>query len=427
MLLPYGSDAPLYHLPYATVGLIVVNLLWHGISPPYEPSEAAFEQFVQHVEEQHADDSPNPFITEHEVEQMFIQELNEAPDAFKYPDWRMLQFGRFNPIQWITANFMHADWMHVIGNMIFLWGMGIIIEGKLGWWRYLLVYLLIGTAGYGAVQILMIGCGYGNALGASLPIYGLIVLAMLWAPVNDLNCLLFLGMFSRFVDVPIYLFALGYVLLQAVVFCFSGMNMGSEALHLVGAFVALPIGYYMLKRKLVDCEDYDAISVWYGRHELTRDERAQLDESSPEHQNKVANKRDEMLAQVKAIVHEQKNPVLAWTAHERMRHRFPDWQMPRELYHDIIRLFHEKGLGEQAEPAMVEYLRKFPLEQTVDVRLKLADMMIRGERPRQGLHLLSRLDLQTLSPKQQQIVPRLIDRAELRKREVEFEGSVEEC
>ncbi|MBM3970315.1 MAG: rhomboid family intramembrane serine protease [Planctomycetes bacterium] len=28
---------------------------------------------------------------------------------------------------------LHAGWLHLIGNLIFVWGFGIVVEGKLGW------------------------------------------------------------------------------------------------------------------------------------------------------------------------------------------------------------------------------------------------------------------------------------------------------
>ncbi len=47
----------------------------------------------------------------------------------------------------ITYQFFHADIMHVIGNMIFLWVFGDDIERELGGWRFLAFYLLCGIIG----------------------------------------------------------------------------------------------------------------------------------------------------------------------------------------------------------------------------------------------------------------------------------------
>lgn len=48
------------------------------------------------------------------------------------------------PFQLLTHQFMHGSWMHLIGNMYFLWLVGDNIEDALGHWRYLVLYLISG-------------------------------------------------------------------------------------------------------------------------------------------------------------------------------------------------------------------------------------------------------------------------------------------
>ena len=45
----------------------------------------------------------------------------------------------------ITSQFLHAGWMHLLGNVLFLWVFGDNVEERLGHLRYLLFYLLSGT------------------------------------------------------------------------------------------------------------------------------------------------------------------------------------------------------------------------------------------------------------------------------------------
>ena len=86
---------------------------------------------------------------------------------------------------------MHADLWHLAGNMLFLflWVFGWVIEGKLGWWRYLLVYLGIGAAQCALEQTIVgaIPAAAGQySLGASAAaIFGLLAMALVWAPVNN--------------------------------------------------------------------------------------------------------------------------------------------------------------------------------------------------------------------------------------------------
>ncbi len=46
-----------------------------------------------------------------------------------------------------TSMFLHAGWLHVLGNMLFLWVFGDNVEDILGHGKYLLFYLLCGTGG----------------------------------------------------------------------------------------------------------------------------------------------------------------------------------------------------------------------------------------------------------------------------------------
>jgi membrane associated rhomboid family serine protease len=46
----------------------------------------------------------------------------------------------------LTSMFMHGDWLHIIGNMLFLWIFGNNVEDSLGKIRYLVFYLLGGFA-----------------------------------------------------------------------------------------------------------------------------------------------------------------------------------------------------------------------------------------------------------------------------------------
>jgi len=49
-------------------------------------------------------------------------------------------------ISYITANFLHGGWLHLIGNMWFLWLAGFVLEDVWGRWLYSLFYLIAGAA-----------------------------------------------------------------------------------------------------------------------------------------------------------------------------------------------------------------------------------------------------------------------------------------
>jgi membrane associated rhomboid family serine protease len=49
-------------------------------------------------------------------------------------------------ITYVTANFLHGGWMHIIGNMWFLWLAGFVLEDAWGRWLYAAFYLIAGAA-----------------------------------------------------------------------------------------------------------------------------------------------------------------------------------------------------------------------------------------------------------------------------------------
>jgi len=58
--------------------------------------------------------------------------------------------GHVNAISYLTANFLHGGWMHLIGNMWFLWLAGFVLEDVWGRPLYTAFYLIAGVA---ALQI----------------------------------------------------------------------------------------------------------------------------------------------------------------------------------------------------------------------------------------------------------------------------------
>ena len=51
----------------------------------------------------------------------------------------------FNPSTLITSMFLHGGWMHIIGNMWYLWIFGDNVEDRLGHGRFIVFYLLAGA------------------------------------------------------------------------------------------------------------------------------------------------------------------------------------------------------------------------------------------------------------------------------------------
>src|SRR3984885_580779 len=60
----------------------------------------------------------------------------------------------FRALTLITSMFLHGSWMHVIGNMWYLWIFGDNVEDRLGHGRFIIFYLLCGMlAALGQIAI----------------------------------------------------------------------------------------------------------------------------------------------------------------------------------------------------------------------------------------------------------------------------------
>ena len=223
MLIPYGTDAPIYYRPFGTIGVMVANVV----------------TFI---------------ITAGGVE-------NEG--------W-LLTFGNgLHPSEWMASAFLHFGIWHLIGNLVFLWTFGMIVEGKIGWWKFLTLYLGLCLLGGAVTQSLMLGYDglSPGAGGASGVIYALMAISLVWAPGNNIDVFVIIFYF-RFIlrpltfEVSILLFALFFIILD-LAFAWQGeFNISSELLHLLGAAGGFPVGAFMVKTGMVDCEGWDLFSLW---------------------------------------------------------------------------------------------------------------------------------------------------------------------
>ncbi|MEI8317441.1 MAG: rhomboid family intramembrane serine protease [Planctomycetia bacterium] len=217
---PYATDAPIYHRPIATIGLIVANIL------------------------------------------VFLA-VGGGPTEQNAHLWLAWGDG-LHPLQWLSSNFVHGDFFHLAGNMIFLWVFGLVVEGKIGWWRFLACYLGVGVGQAMVEQVLTLSLQGANVRsgGASSAIFGIMAMAAIWAPVNEITCGYFAGLGwmirTGTFDVTIGLWAAGFVGLNLLQLLWGSMT---GLLHLMGAALGAPLAILLLKTGFVDCEGWDAFTI----------------------------------------------------------------------------------------------------------------------------------------------------------------------
>lgn len=372
MLFPYSTDAPIYHWPFATVGVIVANVV----------------AFVG-------------IITLPEEVQTFVL------------SWTILVYGNFNPITWITSNYIHHDIFHLVGNMLAMWVFGLIVEGKLGWWKYLLLYHALGFAQCGLEQTLMIFASEGGSLGASAIIYGLMAVCLIWAPANDLYCVSRWGMLEvsvmTFVGLSLFM-ELAFAALHVSMADAPVLAMCSEVLHLMGAATGAAAGVLLLKMKLVDCENWDLFNVWAGNHRKGRDELNKEYMQSVEFKQKQEISREALLLELRNCLNANQ-PLGAWAAYKRGVNQFPDFAPPESDLLSLIAAMRKTNLVDETMALMVSFLKNYP-QRAINVRLALAQLLIeKKERGKQALAVVQKIDATQLDARFRGLYDQLTARA----------------
>jgi membrane associated rhomboid family serine protease len=151
----------------------------------------------------------------------------------------------------ITSMFLHANLLHVGGNMLFLWIFGNNVEDKLGELKFLVVYFASGLAG-SLLQIFITPDSTIPMLGASGAISGLLAAYVLYFP--RARILTFVVPFFIF-TLPAYVFIGYWIALQALnAFLNIGAIGGGVAFfaHVGGFGTGLILALLLRPRERVD-------------------------------------------------------------------------------------------------------------------------------------------------------------------------------
>ncbi len=138
----------------------------------------------------------------------------------------------------VTSMFLHGGWMHLIGNMLYLWIFGNNIEDAMGHGRFILFYLLCGTVA-ALAQVLQDPASATPMIGASGAISGVLGAYLLLYPRARVLVLVFLGFFVTTLRLPALLVLGFWFVLQFLNAAAAGEAGGGVAwwAH-IGGFVA---------------------------------------------------------------------------------------------------------------------------------------------------------------------------------------------
>jgi membrane associated rhomboid family serine protease len=162
------------------------------------------------------------------------------------------------PLTLITSMFLHANFMHVFGNMIFLFVFGDDIEEALGSWRFLLFYFACGLVA--ALAFVLSDPGsHANLIGASGAVAGVISAYLLYRPCAKVYCLLDI--------IPLRLRAywiIGFWVLWQIIQVANSESDGVAYWAHIGGLIAGAVLFVVLRPAgvpLLQCVDDDAVQA----------------------------------------------------------------------------------------------------------------------------------------------------------------------
>ncbi len=368
MFIPLATDAPIYYRPVGTIGIISLNVIVY-------------------------------FAT------LRFPSLLET--------YGLVHGTGIHPLQWLTSSFLHGSFLHLLGNMIFLWGFGLVVEGKLGWQRFVPLYI-----GIGVVECVLEVCLLEQpglvSYGASAIIFGLMAIALLWAPHNEVTVgyVFFFLIFIRVgtFDLAIVWFA-ALTFLKSIFLIWLMGDATSELLHLLGAVVGGIAGLVMLKMKWVDCEGWDLITVIQGKTPVTdsnmsygyQSDAARRSTRTTAQRKKRPQKLSGLieidpLIRVAELIEQQK-PHAALAEIRKQQHLKPDWKpQPIDMLR-LARLFRSWKEWHDAVLFFREYLSESPTDSLA--RLEVAEILVLvQDRPHAALKVLKPCETTNFTPKQ---------------------------
>ncbi len=184
-MIPLRDHNPTRTIPVVTVSIIIANVavfLYQVDLMMHSPR--AMERFVYHMA-------------------MFPAEVSHAfgPDAVR---------------SIFTSMFLHGGFLHIAGNMLYLWVFGNNVEDSMGHFRFLVFYLLCGLAA-AAGQVMVGPDSTIPTMGASGAIAGVLGAYLMLFPTARIDTWIPVWwLFLTTIEVPAFFFLVFWFLLQVL-------------------------------------------------------------------------------------------------------------------------------------------------------------------------------------------------------------------
>jgi membrane associated rhomboid family serine protease len=225
MVIPIRDDNPTRARPVLTIAIIAACLYIFAAVQPHQAGEEV-EFLARHAaipcEVVHAEPISNNLSQECDG-QLLIPGLPGSVEPF--PDKNVF-------LAVVVSIFLHGSWLHVLGNMLFLWVFGNNIEERLGAVGYAVFYLAAGVAA-ALAHVATQPNSTVPVVGASGAIAGVMGAYLVLYPHARILTIVPLFIFLQFVYLPAFVVLIGWFVLQF----FTNPNTGVAVAAHIGGFI----------------------------------------------------------------------------------------------------------------------------------------------------------------------------------------------
>jgi membrane associated rhomboid family serine protease len=370
VIIPYRTTAELYYRPYVTIALIVATLLFSVIGLNYRP----------------------------------------------FFDSTGLVFTVIRPLTWFTHVLVHNNAWHMLGNVILLWIVGHVLEGRFGPGRFLAVIVALTVILALILQLLFIWLDFqgvkpsGVMVGLSGLNYALIGLVLIFAFDQEIEMLVYVVFVTTF-EVHLGVLCLIYFLFDFFAVLFGGTSW--DYFQLLGLPLGVGMGVFLSLSELVPEEGSNLIEYAFGVQIGRRQNAGKVKSEKEEQAEELAEDEAEWFEALPNILRLVDEGQLA-EVHRRMAkllasNRVAKWdpEVLRKMAQGYIKI----GQWDEANRTMEIFHSQYAEQTTAPMWLSWAHVQLELGRPRRALHTLKRLQGLAVRPEQKDVLVKLAQRA----------------
>jgi len=269
--------------------------------------------------------------------------------------------------QFLSYQFLHADWLHLLGNMLFLYIFGNAVEDRLGKVGYLLFYLAGGVfAGVGHVLT-----SNAPVLGASGSVAGVSGAFLALCPLVGVTIVYWFIIIGAFEVSALVLILFNFA--RDALMWMMGMGQVAYLAHIAGYLYGFAIGMGLLLTRLLPRERYDMLALIERRKKRREFQSLQKKGWSPWESSESPGKPGEPAApltdrerdllsrraEISALVNDHRYRE-AVTRYHALLDVYPDQAMPQQQQLDLANHMMAEGGYEDAAAAYELFLTTYP-------------------------------------------------------------------